>query len=118
MIAAAVLCAASTLVCAQGGSASAASAASAATAASASAPSNRQLASAVRLALRKSRAQGLKLTFVRVRAHNGVITLTGVVAQAPQIAQVQSVVQSVPGVTSVINKLTVRSTDPGLTGSQ
>ncbi|WP_233888577.1 BON domain-containing protein [Paraburkholderia flagellata] len=103
---------------AQGGSeASAAQIAPAAPAAAASAPTDRALAANVRGALRAARKQGLKSTFIRVRAHNGAITLSGVVASESQIALATSVAQSVSGVQSVTSKIEVRS-NAGIKGSQ
>jgi hyperosmotically inducible periplasmic protein len=87
--------------------ASAASVAAAPTSASA-AIDDRQLATNVRHALRAARKQGLKSTYIRVRAHNGAVTLSGVVADAGQIALATSVAQGVSGVSSVKSKIEVR----------
>ncbi|MEM5316348.1 BON domain-containing protein [Paraburkholderia sp. JHI869] len=103
---------------AQGGSeASAAQITSATPATAASAPTDRALAENVRSALRAARKQGLKSTFIRVRAHNGAITLSGVVASENQIALATSVAQGVSGVHSVTSKIEVRS-NAGIKGSQ
>jgi hyperosmotically inducible periplasmic protein len=71
--------------------------------------SNRQLAASVRSALRNAHRHGLKSSYIRVRANGGAVTLTGVVAETAQIALATSVAQSVPGVTSVDNKLKLRA---------
>ncbi|HTR07483.1 MAG TPA: BON domain-containing protein [Paraburkholderia sp.] len=95
---------------AQGGSAaSSASAATAAPVAAASAPTHKQLAASVRQALRAARKQGLKSTYIRVRAHDGVVTLSGVVANENQISLATSVAQGVSGVRNVNSKIEVRS---------
>ena len=103
---------------AQGGSeASAAQITPATPATAASAPTDRALAANVRSALRAARKQGLKSTFIRVRAHNGAITLSGVVVSENQIALTTSVAQGVNGVQSVTSKIEVRS-NAGIKGSQ
>ncbi|WP_042337487.1 BON domain-containing protein [Paraburkholderia ferrariae] len=103
---------------AQGGSeASAATGASSSPAPAASAPTDRQLAASVRHALRAARKQGLKSTYIRVRARNGAITLTGIVASQDQIAIAASVAQGVSGVRSVTSRIEVRDGE-GLKGSQ
>jgi hyperosmotically inducible protein len=79
--------------------------------------SNRQLAASVRSALRNAHRHGLKSSYIRVRANGGAVTLTGVVAETAQIALATSVAQSVPGVTSVDNKLKLRSV-AGLKGTE
>jgi hyperosmotically inducible periplasmic protein len=93
------------------------SAASAASVASATTPTDKQLAANVRQALRAARKQGLKSTYIRVRAHNGVITLSGVVASADQIALATSVASGVSGVHSVTSKIEIRA-NTGLNGNQ
>ncbi|RQS29891.1 MULTISPECIES: BON domain-containing protein [unclassified Burkholderia] len=70
--------------------------------------SDRQLAASVRSALHGARRRGLRSSYIRVRAKGGVVTLTGVVADDSQIALSTSIVQGVPGVTSVVNKLKLR----------
>ncbi|CAB3809536.1 hypothetical protein LMG28688_07005 [Paraburkholderia caffeinitolerans] len=84
---------------------------------SAPAATDRQLATSVRHALRAARKQGLKSTFIRVRTHDGAVTLTGVVADQNQIALAISVAQGVAGVRTVASKLQVRS-DAEIKGSQ
>ncbi|WP_322052459.1 BON domain-containing protein [Paraburkholderia bannensis] len=127
-MAAAVLClAASFAAHAQGGSeASAVSGtASASTpisqhatpAVAASSGADRALAANVRHALKAARKQGLKSSFIRVRARDGAITLTGVVANESQIELATSVAQGVNGVRSVASKLVIRD-DEGIKGSQ
>jgi hyperosmotically inducible protein len=96
--------------------ASAADSASDSTTASASATanaasgaaSNKQLAASVRSALRSAHRHGLKSSYIRVRANDGVVTLTGVVADNSQIGLAASIAQGVPGVSSVVNKLKLR----------
>jgi hyperosmotically inducible periplasmic protein len=106
---------------AQGASASAAASAVTSPGAGASAASdtvsNRQLAASVRSALRNAHRHGLKSSYIRVRANGGAVTLTGVVAETGQIALATSVAQGVPGVTSVENKLKLRSV-AGLKGTE
>ena len=103
---------------AQGGSDTAAtSAATGTSAAAASTPTDKQLATDVRHALRAARKQGLKSTYIRVRAHNGAITLSGVVASDDQISLATSVARGVSGVQSVTSKIEVR-TNTGLNGNQ
>jgi hyperosmotically inducible periplasmic protein len=116
--AAAVLAAASLNAFAQGGSeASASPGIAAAPAVSASAPTDKQLATSVRQALHAARKQGLKSTYIRVRAHNGAVTLSGVVENDNQIALATSVAQGVSGVHSVTSKIELRD-GAGLKGSQ
>jgi hyperosmotically inducible periplasmic protein len=79
--------------------------------------SDRELAQAVHRALHDARKQGLKSTYIRVHAHGGVITLTGVVANEDQVAFARSVAERVSGVRSVISKLQVR-VDGNVNGSQ
>ncbi|WP_322058358.1 BON domain-containing protein [Paraburkholderia sp. J63] len=79
--------------------------------------SDRALAVRVRHALRAARKQGLKSTFIRVRAHDGAITLSGVVASDTQIALAIAVAQGVNGVRAVTSKIEVRG-NTGITGSQ
>jgi hyperosmotically inducible periplasmic protein len=90
----------------------------AAPAVAASTPTDRQLAANVRQALRAARKQGLKSTYIRVRAHGGVVTLSGVVASESQIAFATKVAQGVSGVRAVQSKLEVRTDVNGLTGGQ
>ncbi|WP_144113843.1 BON domain-containing protein [Paraburkholderia sp. BCC1886] len=91
--------------------------ASAAASPASGAVTDRQLAASVRKALHAAHRHGLKSTFIRVRANGGVVTLTGVVADNSQIGLATSVAQGVPGVTSVVNKLTLRSV-AGMKGSE
>ncbi|CAG9204687.1 conserved exported hypothetical protein [Paraburkholderia tropica] len=78
---------------------------------------DRALANDVRHALRAARKQGLKASFIRVRAHDGDVTLTGVVADAKQIDFAVSIAQGVSGVRSVTTKITVRDGE-SIKGSQ
>jgi hyperosmotically inducible protein len=66
---------------------------------------NRKLGLAVRKALAK--AQGFDVSNVYVRARGGAVTLTGTVPDGSQISQAEEVAKSVPGVTSVTNKITL-----------
>ncbi|TDG04905.1 BON domain-containing protein [Paraburkholderia guartelaensis] len=90
---------------------------SAASISTAPAPADKQLAADVRQALRAARKQGLKSTYIRVRAHNGAVTLSGVVASDNQIALATSVARGVNGVRSVTSKIEIR-TNTGLNGNQ
>ncbi|WP_322047303.1 BON domain-containing protein [Paraburkholderia sp. J67] len=83
----------------------------------ASSGADRALAVNVRHALKAARKQGLKSSFIRVRARDGVVTLSGVVANESQIALATSVAQGVSGVRSVTSKIIIRD-DEGLKGSQ
>ncbi|WP_321782157.1 BON domain-containing protein [Paraburkholderia sp. J94] len=78
---------------------------------------DRALAGDVRHALRAARKQGLKASFIRVRAHDGDVTLTGVVADAKQIDFAVSIAQGVSGVRSVTTKITIRDGE-SIKGSQ
>jgi hyperosmotically inducible periplasmic protein len=108
---------------AQGGSeASAVSATASASqhatpAVAASSGADRALAASVRHALKAARKQGLKSSFIRVRARDGAVTLSGVVASESQIELATSVAQGVSGVRSVTTKLVIRD-DEGIKGSQ
>ncbi|HKR47399.1 MAG TPA: BON domain-containing protein [Paraburkholderia sp.] len=105
-------------VWAQGASDTAAtSAATVASVADTTAPTDKQLATDVRHALRAARKQGLKSTYIRVRAHNGAVTLSGVVASDDQIALATSVARGVNGVRSVTSKIEIRA-NTGLNGNQ
>ncbi|WP_322061460.1 BON domain-containing protein [Paraburkholderia sp. J63] len=83
----------------------------------ATAATDRQLAAAVRHALHAARKHGLKSTFIRVRARDGAVTLSGIVAAQEQIALAVSVAQGVAGVRTVMSQLQVRS-DGEMKGSQ
>jgi hyperosmotically inducible periplasmic protein len=67
---------------------------------------DRKLGNTVRKAL--SKAQGLDVSHIAVRARNGAVTLTGTVMDQGQIDQAGQVAQGVAGVTSVTNKLAVK----------
>jgi hyperosmotically inducible protein len=67
--------------------------------------SDRALAKAVRRALGK--AQGVDVSNVFVRARGGAVTLSGSVGDSGQIHQAEQVARTVPGVSSVSNKLTL-----------
>ncbi|VXC13608.1 BON domain-containing protein [Burkholderia sp. 8Y] len=68
---------------------------------------DRALARKVRTAL--SRNKNISATNVTVRARSGVVTLQGSVPEQLQIDQATQVAQSVPGVLSVKNALTIRA---------
>ena len=51
---------------------------------------------------------------ISVRAKNGAVTLTGTVSETAQISKVEDIAKSVPGVTSVTNKLTVQKPFGGM----
>lgn len=68
---------------------------------------DRQLAAAVRSALKKARGQGLRSAYIRVRTSNGVVTLSGVVANPMQIELAATAAKGVTGVTTVISRLVV-----------
>jgi hyperosmotically inducible protein len=106
-------------VWAQGASDAAATSTAAASpsVAGATVPADKQLAADVRHALRAARKQGLKSTYIRVRAHNGVVTLSGVVANDNQVALATSVARGVNGVRSVTSKIEIRA-NTGLNGNQ
>ncbi|MEX3855943.1 BON domain-containing protein [Paraburkholderia sp. BR10923] len=66
---------------------------------------NRALARKVRGAL--TRTQGLNVSSISVRARGGAVVLTGSVPTRSQIDVAGDAAKSVPGVTSVSNKLSV-----------
>ncbi|QBR03659.1 BON domain-containing protein [Paraburkholderia pallida] len=70
-------------------------------------PEDKQLIKAVRRKL--SRTAGLNPSSVSVLAHNGIIVLTGTVPTQDEIGLATSAASQVPGVTSVIDKLTIRA---------
>lgn len=115
---AALLFAVCTGVYAQGDQAAASASAAMAPAPASAAVSDRQLAANVRHALHASRKQGLKSTYVRVRAKDGVVTLSGVVADAGQISRAMSIAQGVSGVRSVNSKIEVRADGGAPLGNQ
>jgi len=67
---------------------------------------DRALARKVRSALAKT--DGISVSHVVVRAKGGAVILEGSVPEEDQIAQVVRITQSVQGVTSVKNTLTIR----------
>ncbi|MEJ0003633.1 MAG: BON domain-containing protein [Pararobbsia sp.] len=79
----------------------------AAPAATSSKAANRALVKSVRRALAKTK--GLEPTRIYTKAVNGVVTLTGSVPEQSQVDMAGKAAASVDGVTSVSNKLTVRS---------
>lgn len=87
--------------------AQASDAAPAAPAATSSKAANKALVKQVRRAL--ARAKGLEPTRIYTKAVDGVVTLTGSVPDQSQIDIATQAAQGVQGVTSVQNKLTVRS---------
>jgi hyperosmotically inducible protein len=101
----AVVCATLALVMSGGAWAQASDAMSAASAATSSHPGNHKLTRAVQRAFAKTK--GLNSTHIAVRAHDGVVSLSGTVPQTDQVEQAASVAQGVPGVSSVKNLLSV-----------
>jgi hyperosmotically inducible periplasmic protein len=90
--------------------ASAAAGAQAASAeAPAAAPTGRQADRALRrkvyAAIGKDKA--ISAGDISVRAKNGAVTLSGTVSDPAQVGKVEEIAKSVPGVTSVTNKLSV-----------
>jgi len=79
----------------------------AAPAATSSKAANRALAKSVRRALAKTK--GLEPTRIYTKAVGGVVTLTGSVPEQGQVDLAGKAAEGVSGVTSVSNKLTVRS---------
>jgi len=70
-------------------------------------PADKKLARDVRKAMAK--AQGFDVSNVFVKARGGAVTLSGSVPDGGQIQQGGEIAKSVPGVTSVNNKLTLYS---------
>ncbi|CAG4896668.1 BON domain-containing protein [Paraburkholderia saeva] len=68
---------------------------------------DRKLGSDVRHALGKAR--DITATNIFVRARGGAVTLTGTVRDIAQIDRATEVAKSVPGVTSVVNKLSLEA---------
>ena len=66
---------------------------------------NRKLSLDVRRALAKT--NGVEVSGITVLARSGDVTLTGSVPEAPQIEKATEVTKAVPGVRTVINKLTI-----------
>ncbi|OLL28700.1 phospholipid-binding protein [Burkholderia sp. SRS-W-2-2016] len=75
---------------------------------------DRKLGRDVRRAL--SRTSGFNVSNVFVRARGGAVTLTGSVPQGSMIQQAGDVAKTVPGVTSVANKLTLSPRSGGGSG--
>ena len=67
---------------------------------------NRKLGRQVRIAL--SKAHGIDVSKIDVRARGGAVTLTGTVPDQSQIDAATTAAKGVPGVTSVSNKLSVK----------
>ena len=72
---------------------------------------NRKLGLDVRRAL--SKAQGIDVSNIFVRARGGAVTLTGSVPDGAQIPKAEEVAKGVPGVTSVTNKLGLAAPNGG-----
>ncbi|WP_408405019.1 BON domain-containing protein [Paraburkholderia sediminicola] len=68
---------------------------------------DRKLSSDVRRALSKTKE--ITVTNIFVRARSGAVTLTGSVPDNAQIDRAAQVANSVPGVTSVTNKLSLQA---------
>ena len=74
--------------------------------ASSAIPGNTRLRRAVYAAIVKQK--GIQGGSIGVTARNGAVTLNGTVMDAAQVDKVAEIARGVPGVTSVINKLTVQ----------
>ena len=72
---------------------------------------NRKLGLDVRRAL--SKAQGIDVSNIFVRARGGAVVLTGTVPDGAQIPKAEEVAKGVSGVTSVSNKLTLAQPNGG-----
>ena len=72
---------------------------------------NRKLGLDVRRAL--SKAQGIDVSNIFVRARGGAVVLTGTVPDGAQIPKAEEVAKGVAGVTSVSNKLTLGQPNGG-----
>jgi hyperosmotically inducible periplasmic protein len=72
---------------------------------------DRALGRSVRRAIDK--AQGVDVSKIFVKARNGAVTLSGTVPDAAQIPLASTVAQSVKGVASVSNALTVQALNGG-----
>ncbi|SOE70009.1 BON domain-containing protein [Burkholderia sp. D7] len=72
---------------------------------------NRKLGLDVRHAL--SKAQGIDVSNIFVRARGGVVVLTGTVPDSAQIPKAEEVAKGVSGVTSVTNKITLAAKNGG-----
>jgi hyperosmotically inducible protein len=92
---------------AQSSDAAASGAMSAAPSAKSTKASNRALQRAVRKTL--SRTKGVDVANIIVRARGGAVTLEGSVPDQSQVDPATQAAQSVPGVTSVKNDLTIRA---------
>lgn len=68
---------------------------------------DRKLGSDVRRAL--SKTKDITVANIFVRARGGAVTLTGSVPDNAQIGRAEEVAKSVPGVTSVMNKLSLQA---------
>jgi osmotically-inducible protein OsmY len=86
-----------------------AQAAPATSAPAAAAPTGRQADRALRRKVYAAigKDKSINAGDISVRAKNGAVTLTGTVTESAQIGKVEEMAKSVPGVTSVTNKLTV-----------
>ena len=72
---------------------------------------NRKLGLDVRRAL--SKAQGIDVSNIFVRARGGAVVLSGTVPDGAQIPKAEEVAKGVPGVTSVTNKLGLAAPNGG-----
>ena len=72
---------------------------------------NRKLGLDVRRAL--SKAQGIDVSNIFVRARGGAVVLTGTVPDGAQIPKAEEVAKGVAGVTSVSNKITLAAPNGG-----
>jgi hyperosmotically inducible protein len=76
-------------------------------AAKAARKANRKLGYAVRKAIAKG--NGLDVSGLTVRTRGGVVTLSGTMPDTSQIDKAVATAKTVQGVTSVINKLTIKN---------
>jgi len=72
---------------------------------------NRKLGLDVRRAL--SKAQGIDVSNIFVRARGGAVVLSGTVPDGAQIPKAEEVAKGVPGVTSVTNKIGLAAPNGG-----
>ena len=104
-VVAAIVCSASQ-AWAQPGDAMAASAASAALSPKAARQANRALQKKIYAAIAKDKA--IDAGSISIKANGGAVAVNGTVTEAAQIDQVNEIVKSVAGVTSVTTKLSVQ----------
>jgi osmotically-inducible protein OsmY len=110
LAAAAWLVAASTTAWSQTGEAASAQGASAMAASGSVAPAGRKADRALRRRIYAAFGKDKEISAgdISVVAKDGAVTLNGTVTEAAQIGKAEAIARGVSGVTSVINKLTVR----------